>query len=197
MDLSDRKILKQYLRGDAQALATLVEKYRRPLFGFITGMTSGQEDAEEIFQEVWFRVIRKVGGYKHKNFSGWLVRIAHNLVIDRARRGRPQVGVEAAKDEDGPPGVDLRASTLDPLSELKDSELGVRIRAAVALLPPEQKEVFLMRTQMDLPFREIAKAQRTSINTALARMHYALGKLRQVLRSEYNEVTGRDGEERP
>jgi RNA polymerase sigma-70 factor, ECF subfamily len=190
MEVSDQDLVERYLRGDAEALAVLVEKYRRSLFGFIAGMTSGQEDAEEVFQEVWFRVIRKVGKYKHKNFSGWLVRIAHNLVIDRARRRRGMVTVDGSKDEDGPGGIDLPALTPDPGQMMQSGELGTRIGMAVESLPKEQREVFLMRTQLDLSFREIAKMQKISINTALARMHYALGKLRLILRSEYEEVAG-------
>jgi RNA polymerase sigma-70 factor, ECF subfamily len=193
---SDQDLLEKYRRGDVQALEVLVDRYRKPLFGFIIGMTGGQADADEVFQEVWFRVIRKVEDYEHGNFCGWLVRIAHNLVIDRARRRKPIVSLDVPPDEDGPVFPELRTTEPDPRQEMSAGELGRRIRTVVDTLPPRQKEVFLMRTQLDLSFKEIAKVQKTSINTALARMHYAIGKLRLSLRNEYDEVTGRsDGRE--
>jgi RNA polymerase sigma-70 factor, ECF subfamily len=188
MELSDHDLLKKYLQGDAQALAVLVDRYRRQVFSFVLGMTSGQEDAEEVFQEVWFRVIRNADKYKDRNFCGWLVRIARNLVIDRARKKRPLVSLDGNSNDSDSRPIELPATGLDPAMELQDGELASRIRAAAESLPKEQREVFLMRTQLDLPFKEIAKLQKTSINTALARMHYAVAKMRVALRQEYQEL---------
>jgi len=168
------------------ALNDLVEKYRRPLFAFIINMTGGQNEADEIFQEVWFRAIRNIEGYEEKNFFGWLARIAHNLVIDRSRRRRPDMSL----DEDLADGTPLRdalpSSTPGPEREIEKKDLARKLAGAVASLPDEQKEVFLMRIQADLPFKEIARVQKVSINTALARMQYALAKLRPMLR-EYQD----------
>lgn len=181
--------LAEYRRGDADALGKLVEHYRRPLFGFILKMTEGREDAEEIFQETWFRAIRGLDRYREKRFLSWLFRIAHNLIIDRARRARPTV--EPADSADGDP-VETRipAPGPGPASEAAGRDLGGRIREAVARLPPEQREVFLMRAEGDLAFKEIARIQETSINTALARMHYAVRKLREELKQDYAAFAG-------
>ena len=199
MEQSDHDLLVRYRKGDVEALSLLVERYRRTLFSYIYGMMGGQAEAEEVFQEVWFRVIRRVGDYKDRNFGGWLVRIAHNLVIDRVRRRKPEISLDVDRDEDGFGGIELTAQEQDAVQTIAARELGEKIAVAVSELPPNQRAVFLMRTRMDLSFREIARAQKTSINTALGRMHYALGKLRKVLQNEYREVAegGSSGTEKP
>ena len=172
-------------------MGKLVEHFRRPLFGFILKMTEGREDAEEVFQEVWFRVIRSLDSYREKRFISWLFRIAHNLIIDRARKARPMFDphpVEPGQPDD----IETRipSTGISPALQVEGRDLGRRIAAAVSLLPQEQKEVFLMRMEGDLPFKEIAKIQGTSINTALARMQYALAKLKDELKTDYRDITG-------
>lgn len=188
---SDHDMLDRYRRGDLAALGDLVEQYRRPLFSFILKMTEGREDAEEIFQEVWLRVIKHQQRYRAKSFKSWLFRITHNLVIDRARKRRPIVDLQG-RAEDGEDVFETRVEDPGPRVDqgLAGRELGERIASAVRELPDEQREVFLMRMEADLPFKEIARIQGTSINTALGRMHYALGKLRGLLKEEHAEFIG-------
>lgn len=193
MDEQERAWLAQYLQGDNEALGKLVEHYRRPLFAFILKMTEGRADADEIFQEVWIRAIRNLGGFRAENLIGWLFRIAHNLIIDQARRAKPIVHPSSR-------GADSRTDWMNqipdsrhgPASEAAGRDLGSRIRQAMRILPPEQREVFLLRMEGDVPFKEIAKIQGVSINTALARMHYAVLKLRQELKDEYRTFTGKE-----
>lgn len=190
MDATDKELLNLYRQGRVDALETLVEKYKPALFGFIVNMMEGRGDADDVFQEVWFKAVRKLDTYRHQNFRGWLVRIAHNVIIDRARRRKPDVSLDA-EDDDGRSAVDtVPGGSADPAARIAAAELGMRIEAAVASLPDEQKEVFLMRVRLDLSFKEIARIQKVSINTALARMHYALGKLRPMLADDYVQ-TGR------
>lgn len=180
-----------YRRGETEALGQLVELYRKPLFAFIYRMVGGAHDAEEVFQEVWFRAIRSMDRFDDQRLLSWLFRIAHNLVIDRSRRARPTVDL-ASGGEDGLPLEErLPSPKLGPRQEAAGRELGGRIAEAVARLPEEQREVFLLRTEGDVPFKDIAKMQGTSINTALARMHYAVRKLRSELQADY-EALGRD-----
>jgi len=186
MDTEDRGLIRQYRDGDVEALSALVEKYRRPLFGFILNMTEGQGDADEIFQETWFRAIRKLDSYRQKNFMGWLVRIARNLVIDRYRRKRPTISLDMTREDDTTPILELVDPGPGPTNQaVTQDDLGA-VKRAVDTLPAEQKEVFVMRMQSGLSFKEIAKTQGVSINTALARMQYALSKLRPLLQNEYN-----------
>ena len=185
MDQPEVAWVDEYRRGNVDALGRLVEHTRRPLFGFILRMMEGHADAEEVFQEVWVRAIRHIDQFRDRSFLSWLFRIAHNLVIDRARRTKPMVDIESG--ENGIEGrIVARAPSPDGVAAGKD--MGRRIADAVSRLPVEQREVFLMRTEGEIPFKEIAKIQGTSINTALGRMQYALNKLRTELKAEYDSL---------
>ena len=190
MDQPELQWLAEYRDGNPEAMGKLVEYYRRPLFGFILRMTEGAGDAEEIFQEVWLRVIKSQHRYTHKNFKSWLFRIARNLVIDRARKRKPMVDLQSryADSDENVFETRVEARDLDARDCLDAKVLGDRIAAAVQTLPGEQREVFLLRTEADMPFKKIASLQGTSINTALARMQYALTKLRETLRGDYEEL---------
>ena len=191
MEAPENVWLVEYRQGDVDAMGKLVEHFRRPLFGFILKMTEGREDAEEIFQEVWFRVIRNLDSYREKRFISWLFRIAHNLIIDRARKAKPMFDLHlAGTDEPDEAEARIPSSDISPAVQVEGRDLGQRIAAAVERLPQEQREVFLMRTEGDLPFKEIAKIQETSINTSLARMQYALAKLRDELKIDYRDIVG-------
>jgi RNA polymerase sigma-70 factor (ECF subfamily) len=191
MDITDFECIEAYLGGDANALEPMVEKYKRPLYSFILKMTEGREDTDEIFQETWFRALKNIHKFQHKNFLNWLFRIAHNLVIDRARRNKRNVSMQTATGgDDGDSTLEdhLPAPGISPAEEVGGTVLGVTIDQAVEMLSPEQKEVFLMRMYANTSFKEIAKVQKCSINTCLARMQYALTKLRSILKEEYDEL---------
>jgi len=189
MEEDDAKLLAAYRNGDSEALGLLVEKYKKPLFGFIYKFSEGREDADEVFQEIWVRAIKNMNRYRQKSLLSWLFRIAHNLMIDRIRRRKPMVSFDTSASEDGVAiGEMLPSSRLGPDDESGGHALGVRIDAAAAELPPDQREVFWLRMQGGLSFKEIAKVQKCSINTALARMQYALSKLRNELGDEYREL---------
>jgi RNA polymerase sigma-70 factor (ECF subfamily) len=191
MDITDIECINRYLAGDADALEPLVEKYKRPLYSFILKMTEGREDAEEIFQETWFRALKNIHKFKHKNFLNWMFRIAHNLVIDRARRSSRNISMQSSlgSDHDDATLEDhLPAPGISPAEEAGGNSLGKRISEAVETLAPEQKEVFMLRMYGNVSFKEIAGIQQCSINTCLARMQYALTKLRSILQEEYDEL---------
>jgi RNA polymerase sigma-70 factor, ECF subfamily len=185
MDPTDTALLKRYRRGDVEALGVLVERHRRALYGYIIGMCRSRHEADEVFQDVWKRVIEKVEHYRDRNFRGWLMRIAHNRVIDRARKRKPDVSLDAAGESGGALGDVVADGRPGPRAGLAWAEVRADVARAVAELPPEQREVFLMRAVSEMPFKDIARAQRVSINTALARMQYALAKLRTALGPDY------------
>jgi len=187
-ETEDSVLIQRYRDGDADALGELVELHRRVLYGYIVNMVQGRDDADEIFQETWMKVIRKIHLYRDKNFGGWLIRIARNSVIDRVRRRRPVSSLDA-ETAAGTPLIELMAekSELAASTAAAATDLGQRIEQAVATLPEEQREVFVLRTKAEMPFKEIARLQKTSINTALARMQYALKKLRDELSDQYAE----------
>ena len=172
-----------YLDGDSSAFDMLYERYRRPLYGYLQNLLRGEQaNADDIFQRTWLKAIDNLHKYEDREkFSAWLMRIAHNLTVDyfrRAERRAEEVFDEAYADK--PDGTLFQRTARSPGEELEESELEKAIRDAVQELPPELREVFLLR-QEDVPFREIAEIQNCSINTCLARMRYALDKLRARL----------------
>lgn len=188
MDHPEKKWLEQYRNGDVEALGRLVEHYRRPLFGFIYNMISPSDDADEVFQETWIRAVRNLDDFKPGNLLSWLFRIARNAIIDAGRKKKADISLDAGGPDSGPRLERVTSPGIGPDIETADRDLGRAITAAVSRLPPEQREVFLMRMEADLPFREIARIQETSINTALARMQYALEKLKTELETDYREL---------
>ncbi|NCC59098.1 MAG: sigma-70 family RNA polymerase sigma factor, partial [Synergistales bacterium] len=189
MDTDDAALLAAWRRGDTEALGQLVGRYKRPLFSFLHRFASDPGQADEWFQETWVRAIQHMNLFRQRNFPGWLFRIAHNLIIDQARRKKPDGSLDAPLPDSGIPlGDTIPAATLSPALEAGGRDLGRQIEAAVNTLPFEQREVFWLRMDSGLPFKEIARLQRTSVNTALARMQYALGKLRAALGPAYREL---------
>jgi RNA polymerase sigma-70 factor (ECF subfamily) len=186
--LDDIDLIGLYNGGDLEALDVLVLRYRRQVFSYILNMMGTPNEADDVFQEVWLKVIRKLHRYRNKNFFGWLIRITHNTVIDTIRRRKPNISLEAEHETGASLGDVLPDDGPAPHDPLQDRELGDSVKAEVAKLPQEQREVFLLRTQAELPFKQIAKIQGTSINTALARMQYALTKLRGPLKDYYQEL---------
>jgi RNA polymerase sigma-70 factor (ECF subfamily) len=155
-------------------------------------MVSSKADAEDVFQEVWIKVIRKIDTYRPDNFAAWLMTLTRNRIIDRSRVQKNHMSLNEPSESGQLPIDQVESTVLNPLDQSAAHELGERIESAVSGLPADQREVFLMRTQMDLGFKAIAVIQGVSINTALARMQYALDKLRNALQSDY-DVLGRVG----
>lgn len=189
MEPSDFELLSRYRGGDVASLETLVERHRQALFSYIVQMAPSRADAEEAYQDVWLKVIRHADRYRERNFLGWVLRIAHNRVIDGSRRKRPELWLDGAVDGQEPPVNRLPGRERRPDQVAAAADTGRRVAEAVAQLPAEQREVFLLRVQREVPFKEIARIQRVSINTALARMQYALTKLRAALGEEILEGT--------
>ncbi|MDD4736673.1 MAG: sigma-70 family RNA polymerase sigma factor [Kiritimatiellae bacterium] len=184
--------LQRYRAGQTEAIGELAEKYRRPLFAYILSMTGhAHSEAEDIFQEVWYKALRNLHKYRSDKFLSWLFKITHNLIIDRARKRKPDVSLQEKRhDADGNSRTELLDTMEDPRQsapgeQVDQAELGERIKAAVLRLPAEQRDVFSMRMDAGLSFKEIARIQKTSINTALARMQYAVAKLREALQDDY------------
>ncbi len=186
VEVSDETLIKRFNRGDRVALDTLVKRYTKPLYNFLWRMTECESDSDEIFQDTWIRVIQKSRAFRQERFKGWLFKIAHNLVIDWSRRQRKLVSLDAPTpgSESGGPtwGDKLVSRDLRPDEQANGHETGRAIRKALARLPWEQRAVFVMRMESGMAFKDIARAQKVSLNTVLARMQYALGKMRIMLK---------------
>lgn len=184
-------LLQRYRQGDVEALGSIVDRTRKPLLRFIQGMVRDPHRAEDVFQDVWFRAVKGLHRYQSDRLLSWLFRIAKNRVIDLSRKRKPDVSLQQ------PLGGPEHGATVEtfvagpgrgPDRDTGNRELADRIRAAVDALPLDQREVYLLRTEGDVPFKQIAAHQDVSINTALARMRYALGKLREELAEDYETL---------
>ncbi len=192
-DASDSELIRKYRRGEVGAVDCLVRRHQKRLFGFIMNMVQNHATAEDIFQETWLRALRALDAYRDENFTAWLVKIARNIIIDRSRKREPELALDKEDGEGRAQIENMPDPTPDPAANAEFSDVGRMIFEAVSKLPPEQREVFLMRVEAGLSFKEIAAIQRVSINTALGRMHYAVERLRPIVAAEMNKTKERNG----
>lgn len=179
--LSDAQLIKSFRNGNEAAFEILYERYRQRLYAFLNHLTGNSGDADEVFEETWIRVIDKLDKYRDDGkFSAWLFRVARNIFWDKCRRRKRNGEVEF--DESFAINEEFGSANSDPSLVVNSGDVGREVAAALQLLTPEQREVFLLRYE-DVPFKEIADIQKCSINTVLSRMQYALRSLRKTLRN--------------
>jgi RNA polymerase sigma-70 factor (ECF subfamily) len=190
---SDESLMVRFQRGDRAAFATLVRRHQGPLFNFVLRQLRSQALAEDVVQDAFVRVVQNAADFKHEaRFTTWLYTIARNLCIDQLRKAalRKHPSLDEAKpgkDGDGPTlGEQMPDSKASVDRAATGRELQGRIADAVAALPDDQREVFLMREVSNLPFKEIAEITGVPENTVKSRMRYALERLQSAL-SEYEE----------
>lgn len=184
-EMPDDALVARYRdAGDVDALDRLVRRHSDTVWRYLRGMFSEAADAQDAFQEVWLRVIRRSDAYRNQNFRGWLLRIAHNVAIDRYRRQRPGISLDAEAGDGVGLAETLPSRERSPRGELAGRECLDRLAELIRELPETQREVFLMRTVGELSFKEVARALRVPLNTALGRMHYAVTRLREALGAE-------------
>jgi RNA polymerase sigma-70 factor (ECF subfamily) len=189
--MTDEALMAAYQKGDVGAFSELVARHEKPLWNFLRRFVHNGAAAEDLLQEVFLRVVRSAGEWQASaKFSTWLYTIARNLCTDHARRmsfrkATSLDGPARTGDDEGsgPRRIDGVAG-LDRGGEVaaQNREIAARIDQAIATLPPEQREVFLMREVMEMPFAEIAAAVGSSEPTVKSRMRYALERLRLALK---------------
>lgn len=189
---SDRELVERYRKGDVEAFDILVERYEKPLFSFIYRLIGNKTTAEDIFQEVFTRVIKSIPRYRHqKRFANWLYRIANNLIIDTLRKQKKEkiISWETKLKQSSGESLQLKDIIPDkrylPDRHLETEEMRKKLEEAIELLPFEQRQVFMLREYSQLPFKEISSLLNCPLNTVLGRMHYALKNLRRRLSGEY------------
>lgn len=177
---SDAELLRRYRAGDAAAFTQLYERHRLGLFRFLLGLCGEHAVAEEVFQETWISLVRSESLQREAAvlFKTWLYQIARNRLIDHWRKHGKRQQREEAFDEllHDQPSV-----ASDPERQLSLTQDQARIQAALADLPAEQREVFLLRAHADLQLHEIAELTRTPAETVKSRLRYAMNKLRRLL----------------
>jgi RNA polymerase sigma factor (sigma-70 family) len=187
---SDEALMLAYRGGDAAAFEELYRRWRGRLFRYLVHQAGSPALAEELFQDIWLKVIGARGHYEvAAKFSTWLFRIAHNRLIDHWRgRGGKDVEILASydDDEDDPP-ADQRMELAAPAHELPERllerrDLAQHLAGAIAALPAAQRETFLMVEEGEMTLEEIAAVMGTGRETAKSRLRYALARLRQELK---------------
>jgi RNA polymerase sigma-70 factor (ECF subfamily) len=186
---SDEALMAAYRAGDVRAFELLVARHEKPIWSFLRRSVRDAATAEDLLQEVFLRVVKSADEWKGTaKFSTWLYTIARNLCVDQARRAVHRRaasldGAGTAGDPDATTSLHDRLPATDAPADavLADRQAKARIDRAIAALPEEQREVFLMREVMEMPFAEIAAAVGASEPTVKSRMRYALEKLRAAL----------------
>ena len=184
--LSDQVLLNHYLSGDRSAISKLIERHSRRVRDDINLMVTDRDVADDIFQETFIKAVRVIdeGRYTDNGkFLSWILRIAHNQVIDHFRAQRQDKSVSEAEA-----GYDMLGTLRFAERTVEDSMVSEQIERAVRklieMLPAEQREVVMMRYFAGLSFKDIAEQTDVSINTALGRMRYALINLRRMIKEK-------------
>jgi RNA polymerase sigma-70 factor (ECF subfamily) len=183
LNLSDNELVQRYLGGDYPSLEILINRYKDKVFSYIFMTVKNHHLAEDIFQDTFIKVVRSLNLGKYTDngkFISWVMRIAHNLVIDHYRREKNMNTFSNDASE-----VDHFNSPKFSDENIEDFMINEQIlnevRELVEELPDDQKEVVIMRHYLGLSFKEIADKTDVSINTALGRMRYALINLRKII----------------
>ena len=183
----DQVLINRYLAGDHLCLEELIDRNKNRVYAYILMVVKDRHLADDIFQETFIKVINTLrsGLYKEEGkFIQWVMRIAHNLVIDYFRKLNRIPFVDTQSDEHEDIFDNLRMTEESAEDKMINEQIYDDIRRLINLLPPEQKEVLLMRHYSDMSFKDIAELTDVSINTALGRMRYALINLRKMIKEK-------------
>lgn len=182
--LSDQQLLSAYLSGDKSAISILIDRHSKRVLDYIRMMVKNNEIADDIYQETFIKVVKFIDDGRYTDngkFLSWVLRIAHNQVIDYFRQTKQQNNLSEADA-----GYDILNTRKFADNTVEDKMVSQQIendlRRLVDKLPEEQREVVMMRYFGDLSFKEIAEQTNVSINTALGRMRYALINLRKMIK---------------
>jgi RNA polymerase sigma-70 factor (ECF subfamily) len=181
--LPDNILIQQYLKGDNESFEILLNKYKQRIYSFIYSKIKDKDIADDIFQDTFIKVIQtlKKGAYNEKGrFVSWVMRIAHNLIIDHFRKQQRMPMYDTYNREQ-----DVFYRLSEPTKNIEDmiidSQIKTDINALMLELPKNQYEVLKMRLFQDMSFKEIAERTDVSINTSLGRMRYGLINLRKLI----------------
>jgi RNA polymerase sigma-70 factor (ECF subfamily) len=180
-DDEDAQLMLAYAKGEMRAFETLYSRHRGALYRYLVRHARDGEIANDLFQEVWSRVIVNRARYEPRaKFRTFLFTLAHNCFIDHCRRVKSRPTGASIDEADA---ADLLAAdgNLQPEATLEREEGSRRYRAALAALPPEQRDVYLLHEEADLSLEEIARVTGVGAETAKSRLRYAVGKLKAAL----------------
>ena len=185
--LPDAILVQQYIAGDELALSQLVERHQSRIYGFIYSKLNDRDLCDDIFQDTFIKVIRtlKTKTYNEEGkFLPWVIRIAHNLIVDHYRKNKKMPMTRETEEYSIFEFLKDTSSTIE--GQLITEQVEMDLKRLIEELPNDQKEVLVMRMYEDLSFKEISEQTGVSINTALGRMRYALMNLRKLI--EKNQI---------
>ena len=190
MSLSDTTLITQFLSGNSNSFSILLDRYQKRVYGFIFSKLNDPYLADDIFQDTFIKVIRtlKLGNYNEEGkFISWVMRIAHNLVIDYFRKNSRIPKFESNNDFDI--FSVLKDNEIDVENKMIKDQILVEVKKIINLLPNDQKEVLVQKYYNELSFKEISEKTGVSINTSLGRMRYALINLRNIIKKQNISLT--------
>ncbi|MCG8080696.1 MAG: sigma-70 family RNA polymerase sigma factor [Candidatus Thiodiazotropha taylori] len=172
---SDEALFRLFRKGDDRAFETLYQRYRQTLYLFLLRSTQATGDADELYQDVWSRIISAAKPFDGGSFKAYVFRIARNLIIDRHRRANLTLVTDQGDlHEPVQPGKSVE-------EQMQDEECSERLKRHIGQLPFEQREVFLLKEEAGLTLVQIAAMIDAGRETVKSRMRYALKQLRQLL----------------
>ncbi|NOY46950.1 MAG: sigma-70 family RNA polymerase sigma factor [Chlorobi bacterium] len=180
--ITDAVLVSNYIKGDESALSVLITRHKQKIYSFIYSKVFDRDVTEDVFQDTFIKVIRtlKLGKYNEEGkFLPWVMRIAHNLVIDHFRKNNRMPKFDNSSDFDI--FSVISDSSLNAEKVLIKNQVENDVKRLIEELPEDQKQVLVMRMYNDMSFKEISENTGVSINTALGRMRYALINLRKVI----------------
>jgi RNA polymerase sigma-70 factor (ECF subfamily) len=180
-DDDDAQLMLAYARGEMRAFETLYARHRGALYRYLVRQSRDTDTAHDLFQEVWSRVIVNRARYQPRaKFRTFLFTLAHNCFIDHCRRVKARPVAMGVDDADAADLLPADADTL-PDMEIERDEVSRRYRAALAGLPAEQRDVYLLHEESELSLDEIARVTGVGTETAKSRLRYAVGKLKAAM----------------
>jgi RNA polymerase sigma-70 factor, ECF subfamily len=185
--LPDAVLVKNYISGDESALSSLIERHQSKIYGFIYSKINDRDLSDDIFQDTFIKVIKTLKSQSYNEegkFLPWVMRIAHNLVVDHFRKAK-KMPFQRETEEYSIFNY-MTDNSLNIEGQIITAQVESDLAKLLDELPADQKEVLVMRMYQDLSFKEIADLTGVSINTALGRMRYALLNLRKII--EKNQI---------
>ena len=179
---SDAILVKSFIDGDENALSILINRHQSKIFGFIYSKILDRDIADDVFQDTFIKVIKtlKTKSYNEEGkFLPWVMRIAHNLIIDHFRRNK-KMPLFRETEEFSIFSI-MSDDSLTIENQMIKEQVEFDLKKLIDELPADQKEVLVMRMYQDMSFKEISEITGVSINTALGRMRYALMNMRKVI----------------
>ena len=186
---TDQALMLQYVDGDMSAFETLYQQHKGPLFRYFVRQLDDPQLAEDLYQEVWSKVIRAADNYQPSaKFTTWLYKIAHNLIIDHVRAVKPVDLFSDANQDDEPFESQLASDVHQPDDDLAQQQKASILKRCMSLLPPVQKEALLLNIEMGFTAVAIGEIAGVSIEATKSRIRYANQGLKSCVNQHWQQV---------